>query len=437
MSTVVEQSLLRAGPSGPLRGHFAVPGDKSISHRALILGALAEGETRIEGLSEGEDVLATAAALQALGAEVTRLGEGQWLVRGAAWRSPHVPIDCGNSGTAARLLLGACAGFPIEVTFTGDASLRTRPMDRVLAPLRQMGARTGEDDWLPVTIQGGGLTGIDYRSPHASAQVKSAILLAGLRADGEVSVTEPGRSRDHTEKMLRAFGCDVTVDGNTIRLGPNRRLTGTSLMIPGDPSSAAFLLVAALLVPGSGITVHGVLMSDLRTGLFRTLLDMGADLDFANRRMVGGEEVADVTARHSSLHGMDVDAARAPTMIDEYPILAIAAACAGGRTMMHGLGELRVKESDRLAAIVAGLERCGARAEERGDTLIVEGNGGPPTGGATVATRGDHRIAMSFLILGLAAQQPVAVDAPEMIATSFPGFAALLASLGADIGEVR
>jgi 3-phosphoshikimate 1-carboxyvinyltransferase len=435
MSAVAAQGLLRAAPGGPLRGHVAVPGDKSISHRALILGALADGETRIEGLSEGRDVLATAAALRALGADVARLGDGHMRVRGAPWRSPHVPLDCGNSGTAARLLLGACAGFPIEVTFTGDASLRSRPMDRVLAPLRLMGARTSDGDRLPVTIQGGGLTEIDYRSPHASAQVKSAILLAGLHAEGEVSVIEPTRSRDHTERLLRVFGCDVTVDGNTVRLGRNRRLTGTDLMIPGDPSSAAFLLVAGLLVPGSGITVHGLLMNELRTGLFRTLIEMGADLDFANRRLVGGEEVADVTTRHSRLRGIEVAAARAPAMIDEYPILAIAAACAMGRTVMHGLGELRVKESDRLAAIVAGLTRCGVRAEAVGDSLIVEG--GEVAGGATMTTRGDHRIAMSFLVLGLAAQQPVAVDAPEMIATSFPGFAALMASLGANLGDAR
>jgi 3-phosphoshikimate 1-carboxyvinyltransferase len=437
MSTMAAQSLLRASPGGPLRGHVAVPGDKSISHRALILGALAEGETRIEGLSEGADVLATATALRALGAEATRLGEGHWLVHGASWRSPRVPIDCGNSGTAARLLLGACAGLPIEATFTGDDSLRARPMDRVLAPLRLMGAHTSDGDKLPVTIRGGGLKGIDYRSPHASAQVKSAILLAGLNAEGEVAVTEPEKSRDHTERLLQAFGCDVEVEGNTIRLGPNRRLIGTDIMIPGDPSSAAFLLVAGLLVPGSGITVHGVLMNELRTGLFRALLDMGGYLDFANQRTVGGEEVADVTARHSPLRGIEVEAARAPAMIDEYPILAIAAAWANGRTIMHGLGELRVKESDRLAAIVAGLTRCGVRAETVGDTLLVEGHGGPPPGGATVATQGDHRIAMSFLILGLAAQRPVAVDAPEMIATSFPGFGALLASLGADIGARR
>ena len=250
-----------------------------------------------------------------------------------------------------------------------------------------------------------------------------------------MAVTELAKSRDHTEKMLQAFGCDVEVEGNTVRLGRNRRLTGTDLMIPGDPSSAAFPLVAALLVPGSEVTAHGVLMNELRTGLFRTLLEMGAELDFANRRMVGGEAVADVTARHSPLRGVDVPAARVPAMIDEVPILAVAAGCAEGRTILHGLGELRVKESDRLAAIVAGLTRCGVRAAVEGDSLIVEGSSGPPPGGATVATQGDHRIAMSFLILGLAAQRPIAVDAPGMIATSFPGFAGLMASLGAELAS--
>jgi 3-phosphoshikimate 1-carboxyvinyltransferase len=435
MSDVVEQALLQASPGGPLRGHVAVPGDKSISHRALILGALAAGETRIEGLSEGADVLATAAALHAVGVEVVRTGEGSWMVRGGTWRSPDAPVDCGNSGTTARLLMGAAAGFPIEVTFTGDASLSARPMARVLAPLRLMGTRTEGGDLLPVTLHGGGLRGLHHHSPRASAQVKSAILLAGLQATGEVAVTEPARSRDHTERLLRAFGCDVAVNGDTVRLGAHRRLTGTSLMIPGDPSSAAFPLVAALLIPGSEVNVHGVLINETRTGLFRTLKEMGANLAFANRRTVGGEKVADITARHSLLRAVEVAADRVPSMIDEVPILAMAAACATGRTVMHGLGELRVKESDRLAAIVAGLTLCGIRAEVGGDSLIVEG--GAVAGGATVRTDGDHRIAMSFLVLGLAARAPVAVDAPEMIATSFPGFAELMASLGARIGAPR
>jgi 3-phosphoshikimate 1-carboxyvinyltransferase len=442
MSEVADETLLRASPGGALRGHVAVPGDKSISHRALILGGLAEGETRIEGLLEGRDVLDTAAAVRALGAQLTRVGEGNWVVRGALWRSPDAPIDCGNSGTGARLLMGAAAGFPIEATFTGDASLRSRPMARVLEPLRHMGARTGESDRLPVTIKGGGLSGISYHSPHASAQVKSAILLAGLHAKGEVAVIEPAKSRDHTEKMLRAFGCDVEVEGNIVRLGKQRRLAATDIMVPGDPSSAAFPLVAGLIVPGSEVTVYGVLMNPLRTGLFETLLEMGADLSFDNLRTVGGEEVADVTARYSLLNAVEVDPERVPRMIDEYPILAVAAAHASGQTMLHGLGELRVKESDRLAAIIAGLRRCGVSAGPLGDapvcdTLMIDGCDGPCPGGATVETHGDHRIAMSFLILGLASRKAVAVDEAEMIGTSFPGFGALMASLGARIGEAR
>ena len=442
MSEVADKALLRGSPGGALRGHVAVPGDKSISHRALILGALAEGETRIEGLLEGRDVLATAAALRALGAQVSRLGEGMWAVRGALWRSPEGPVDLGNSGTGARLLMGAAAGFPIEATFTGDASLRARPMARVLEPLRHMGARTSGGDSLPVTIRGGGLSGISHHSIHASAQVKSAILLAGLQAKGVVEVVEPAKSRDHTEKMLAAFGCDVEVAGNVVRLGKNRRLTATDIMVPGDPSSAAFPLVAALIVPGSEVTVYGVLMNPLRTGLFTTLLEMGANLSFANHRHVGGEAVADVTARHSLLNAVEVDSERVPSMIDEYPVLAIAAAFARGQTMLHGLGELRVKESDRLAAIIAGLRCCGVSAgligdARQGDTLMIDGCDGPPAGGATVQTQGDHRIAMSFLVLGLGARAPVAVDESGMIATSFPGFGALMASLGARIGERR
>ncbi|MBV9883523.1 MAG: 3-phosphoshikimate 1-carboxyvinyltransferase [Sphingomonadaceae bacterium] len=428
---------LSAAPSKGLRGHIAVPGDKSISHRALILGGMAEGETRIEGLLEGRDVLHTAAAVRALGAKVTRLGDGLWTVQGAEWRSPEAPIDCGNSGTGARLLLGAAAGYEIHATFTGDESLRSRPMRRVLDPLRQMGARTDDGDRLPVTIRGGGLHGISYRSPTASAQVKSAVLLAGLHAQGEVEVIEPARSRDHTERMLRAFGCDVEVDGKAVRLGVGRRLRATDIMVPGDPSSAAFLLVAALIVPNSEVTVYGVLTNKLRTGLFETLLEMGADLSFANRRIVGGEEVADITARSSALTAVEVDPGRVPSMIDEFPILAVAAACASGQTLMHGLAELRVKESDRLAAILIGLKSCGVSAAIIGDTLMVDGCDGPCAGGGAVTTHGDHRIAMSFLTLGLAARGPVAVDEAEMIGTSFPGFAGLMASLGARIGEGR
>lgn len=435
MSHVMERSLLRTAPGGALRGLVAMPGDKSISHRALILGAFAEGETRIEGLSEGADVMTTVAAVRALGAEVTRAGDGGWTVRGTPIerleRLPALTIDCGNSGTTARLLIGALACRPVAVTFTGDASLSARPMDRVLDPLRARGVWVSPGNTLPVTIKGRLMDRFTHQIPLASAQVKSALLLAGL-VGNPVEVTEPTKSRDHTERMLAAFGCEIEVDGNTVRLGQNRKLTGIDIMVPGDPSSAAFPLVAALLVPGSEVTVAGVMMNPLRTGLFRTLGEMGADLVSTNRRTVGGEEVADLTARHSSLRGVEVPVERVPSMIDEVPILAIAAAFATGRTIMHGLAELRVKESDRLAAILDGLTRCGVRAEVAGDSLVVEGGDVP--GGTTVATQGDHRIAMSFLILGLAAQAPVAVDAPEMIATSFPGFADLMVSLGAEIG---
>ena len=424
------EATLVGSASGPLTGGIHVPGDKSISHRALILGGLASGETSITGLLEGDDVLNTAKAVRALGAEVERIGAGEWRVRGTEWRSPAGPVDCGNSGTGARLLMGAAAGFPIEVTFTGDASLSGRPMERVLGPLRAMGATT-EGTTLPVTIRGGDLHGIGFVNEKASAQVKSAILLAGLRASGDVEVVEPAQSRDHSENMLRAFGCDVeTVDG-TVRLGKRRSLTGTNVIVPGDPSSAAFAIVAALIVPGSEVTVRNVMVNPLRTGLLTTLREMGADLSFANERDEGGEKVADVTARASALHGVEVPASRAPSMIDEYPILGVAAAFATGRSVMHGLSELRVKESDRLAAIIAGLRACGVDARDEGDSLIVEGLGGPPAGGGNVQAHHDHRIAMSFLVMGLAARRPVTVDSADMIATSFPDFVSLMQSLGA------
>jgi 3-phosphoshikimate 1-carboxyvinyltransferase len=423
---------LQGSPSGPLRGAIEVPGDKSMSHRALILGALARGETHIEGLLEGDDVLHTAAAVRAFGARVERVGAGKWRVEGGEWRSPAAPLDCGNAGTGARLLMGAAAGFPIRATFTGDASLSKRPMERVLAPLRAMGARA-EGSRLPVTISGGGLDGISFVNETGSAQVKSAVLLAGLRAKGAVEVIEPAASRDHTENMLRAFGCDVEAEAGHVRLGAKRELVGTSLEIPGDPSSAAFPIVAALVCPGSEVTVRSVMVNPLRSGLFETLLQMGAEIDIANKRTIGGEPVADITARASRLRGVEVPGARAPSMIDEYPILAMAAAFAEGRTTMHGIGELRVKESDRLAAIIAGLRRCGVEAREEEDALTVEGRGGAPAGGARIEAQGDHRIAMSFLVMSLAAQAPVAVDSASMIATSFPGFAELMASIGGRI----
>ncbi len=425
---------LVASPGGPLRGEAAVPGDKSCSHRALILGAMADGETQIHGLLESDDVLATARAVAAFGAEVEQVGPGHWRVRGAEWRSPEEPVDCGNSGTAARLLIGAVAGMPgVAATFTGDASLSARPMRRVTAPLARMGAIIDGGEHLPLAVEGTRLDGIEHRNAPASAQVKSAILLAGLGTAAPVRVIEPVPSRDHSENMLRAFGCDVLVDGASIRLGARRTLFACPVSIPGDPSSAAFPLVAALLVPGSEVVVRSVMTNPLRTGLLKTLDKMGADIHLGNRRSVGGEPVADIRARYSPLRGIEVPAADAPSMIDEYPILAVAAAYASGRTVMHGLSELRVKESDRLAATIAALRHCGVEAHSDDDSLIVEGAGGPPPGGARIAAHHDHRIAMSFLVAGLASKAPVSVDSAGMIATSFPGFPALMRSIGADL----
>jgi len=436
MSTIVaasREALLTGSQSDALAGEIEVPGDKSMSHRALILGGLASGETRIGGLLEGDDVLHTADAVRALGAHVERLAPASWRVRGNAWQSPPSPIDCGNSGTGARLLMGASAGFPITVTFAGDRSLSRRPMERVLGPLRAMGAKT-RGSTLPLSIEGGNLQGIRFVNEKASAQVKSAILLAGLDASGVVEVIEPARSRDHTENMLRAFGCDIECTGGLIRLGKHRTLTGTEVLIPGDPSSAAFPLVAALVVPGSRVTIRNVMVNPLRGGLFETLKEMGADLRFDHERLEGGEAVADLVVAASHLSGVEVPSSRAPSMIDEYPILAVAAAFASGTTVMHGLAELRVKESNRLAAMVAGLRECGVEAREEGDSLIVEGVGGPPAGGAIVRAHQDHRIAMSFLVMGLAAKRIVSVDSGGMIATSFPGFVEKMRSLGARIG---
>lgn len=430
-----DDDRLVASPSPGLQGEIEVPGDKSMSHRALILGGLAEGETLIHGLLEGQDVLHTAAAVRAFGATVERIEPGTWRVIGAPWHSPAAPVDCGNSGTGARLLMGAAAGFPLEVTFTGDISLSRRPMDRVLDPLRDMGAAVDASagGTLPITIRGGALSGIRYRNIKASAQVKSAILLAGLRAPGTVQVIEPAPSRDHTERMLRAFGCDVEIADGAVRLGQRRKLVGTEIHVPGDPSSAAFPLVAALVAQGSALTIRSVMINPHRDGLFTTLREMGADLRLENERLLGGETVADLSARFGPLRGVEVPPERAPSMIDEFPILAIAAAFASGRTRMHGLAELRVKESDRLAAMIDGLNACGIDAFAQGDSLVVEGQGGPPPGGAGIAAHHDHRIAMSFLVLGLAAQAPVEVDSAGMIATSFPGFARLMRAIGGDV----
>ena len=431
-------SALTAKPSKGLRGEARAPGDKSVSHRALILAGLASGTSEISGLLEGDDVLRTAAAVKALGAEVERVGEGRWRVVGqGGYVEPGDVVDCGNSGTGARLLMGAAAGSDLAVTFTGDNSLRGRPMGRVLEPLGKMGARWlgRAKNRLPITLQGGALKGMSYRLPVASAQVKSAVLLAGLNAKGLTEVIEPEPTRDHTERLLRAFGAAVEVsdeaDGRHIRLHGGQPLAGCVVKVPGDPSSAAFPLVAALVTPGSEVTVRGVLLNPLRAGLFETLREMGADLEVTNLREESGEPVGDLTARSSRVKGIEVPAARAPSMIDEYPILAVAAAFADGRTVMHGIGELRVKESDRIALMAQGLAACGLQVEEDPQTLIVIG--GAVRGGAQVITHGDHRIAMSHLVLGLGAQAPVTVDEPGMIATSFPGFVQLMADLGADI----
>ena len=439
-------SSLTAKAGGALTGVVRAPGDKSISHRALILGAMASGGTEIEGLLEGDDVLRTAAAMRAFGADVERLSDGAWRIEGRGGLSePRDVVDCGNSGTGARLILGAAAGYPLTASFTGDASLRGRPMRRVLDPLTTMGARwLGRDGGrLPATLAGGALKGIEYRLPVPSAQVKSAVLLAGLNASGETMVTEPEPTRDHTERMLRAFGATVEVgddvQGRVIRLAGGQALRGTRIVIPGDPSSAAFPLVAALITPGSEVTVRGVLLNPLRTGLFDTLIEMGADLTIADVREEGGERVGDLTARFSAMRGVEVPAERAASMIDEYPILSIAAAFASGRTVMHGLGELRVKESDRLALIASGLNACGVEVVEEPAALTVVGTARanhPVRGGARLATHGDHRIAMSFLALGLASQGPVEVDEPGMIATSFPGFTQLMRGLGASLTEI-
>lgn len=430
---------LTARRSPPLSGVARAPGDKSMSHRALILGAMATGVTEIEGLLEGDDILATARAAEAFGATVERLDEGRWRVTGrGGFRQPAGVIDCGNAGTGVRLLMGAAAGYPISVTFDGDASLRKRPMGRVTDHLERMGARfdwSGARGLLPATLNGGALTAIDHVQTMASAQVKSAILLAGLNADGVTTVNEPEPSRDHTERMLRAFGAEVGVlptgAGWRVSLKGGQALTGTDVAVPGDPSSAAFPLAAGLIVPGSAVTVEGVMLNPLRTGLFETWREMGADLTVSNRRMAGGEEVGDVTARHSALTGVVVPPERAASMIDEYPILAATAAFAEGATVMRGIGEMRVKESDRIALMAAGLTACGVRVEEEPEGFTV--TGGPVRGGATVTTHGDHRIAMSHLVLGLAAGEAVTVDEPGMIATSFPEFVELMRGLGADI----
>jgi 3-phosphoshikimate 1-carboxyvinyltransferase len=435
--------LTSTRPVQPLTGTIRVPGDKSISHRALMFAGLAVGETRINGLLEGEDVLRTAAAMRALGAEVIQDMPGAWRVAGrgvGGLREPADVLDMGNSGTAARLLCGILASHDLFAVMTGDASLRRRPMRRVTDPLQACGARfqSREGGRLPLAIQGArDALPIEYRLPVASAQVKSALLLAGLNAPGWTRIEEPEPTRDHSERMLRHFGAEVVIEqagaGRIASLMGHPELRAADVAVPGDPSSAAFPLVAALIVPGSVVTVQGVGLNPLRTGLFATLREMGARLGITNERLEGGEPVGDVTATYTILRGVDVPPGRAPSMIDEYPILAVAAACATGSTRMRGLAELRVKESDRLSATAAMLAANGAQVEVDGDDLVVHGSNAAPDGGGQVATHMDHRIAMSALVLGLATKAPVGVDNAAFIDTSFPGFAALMCDLGAAI----
>lgn len=436
-------SPLKASRSSPLSGRIRVPGDKSISHRALILGALAVGETRIQGLLESEDVLNTAKAMRALGAQVARSGDGTWSVHGvgvAGFAQPKAALDFGNSGTGCRLVMGAVAGCPISATFDGDASLRSRPMRRIVDPLALMGAKVtaqSEGGRLPLTLQGArDPLPIEYRSPVASAQIKSAVLLAGLSAPGVTTVMEPAASRDHTELMLKHFGAEIVsvsdgADGRKISLTGQPELHGAPVAVPADPSSAAFPIVAALIVPGSDVIFDDVMTNPLRTGLFTTLREMGASIEEANARGDTGEPMAQLRVRASRLRGVEVPAARAPSMIDEYLVLAVAAAFAEGTTIMRGLHELRVKESDRLEATAAMLRVNGVKVEIEGDDMIVEGRGHVP-GGGVVATHMDHRIAMSALAMGCASDKPVGVDDTAFIATSFPDFIPMMQRLGAD-----
>lgn len=442
MSATSDMLPLTAAAKGPLRGRVRVPGDKSISHRSLMLGALAVGETRIEGLLEGDDVLATAAAMRAFGALVAKGADGAWTVSGVGvggFLEPEKVIDYGNSGTGVRLAMAAAASHAISATFTGDASLVKRPMGRVLEPLRRMGvqvlARSG--DKLPLTVKGPDVAiPIEYRVPVPSAQVKSAVLFAGLNTPGMTTVIEPVMTRDHSERMLAAFGANIEIthaaDGaRIIRLEGRPRLRPQHIVVPGDPSSAAFPAVAALIVPGSDVVIEGLLLNPTRIGLIETLLEMGGDIAILGRRIVGGEEVGDLHVKASRLKGVTVPAERAPSMIDEYPVLAVAAAFAEGKTLMPGLAELRVKESDRLATVTAGLLANGIEVREGPDWLEVHGSA-RVAGGGTVATHLDHRIAMSFLVLGLAAEKPVTVDDALTISTSFPEFRDLMAALGAN-----
>jgi 3-phosphoshikimate 1-carboxyvinyltransferase len=432
-----------ASRSQALSGRVRMPGDKSISHRAFMFGALAAGQTRITGLLEGEDVLRTGEAMKAMGAKIARNGE-EWVIEGVGngcLLQPEAALDFGNAGTGSRLTMGLVASYDMATTFIGDASLSKRPMGRVLEPLRLMGTQVVEaapGERMPLTLHGPKRAApVEYRVPMPSAQVKSAVLLAALNAPGVTTVIEPVMTRDHTEKMLAGFGAQIEVETDAagvrfIRLQGEGRLAGQTIAVPGDPSSAAFPLVAALIVPGSDIVIENALINPTLTGLIDTLIEMGADIEVVNPRKAGGEDVADLRVRSSELKGITVPPERAPSMIDEYPVLAIAAAFAEGQTVMDGLEELRVKESDRLAAVARGLEANGVDCTEGESSLVVRGRpGGRGLGGGAVETHLDHRIAMSFLVMGLAAEKPVTVDDRSMVATSFPEFFGLMASLGA------
>ena len=429
--------------TGSLSGTAVIPGDKSVSHRSLILGALSIGETKISGLLLGQDVLGTARAMSSFGAEVTDHGEGNWTVNGVGvggFSEPEDVIDCGNAGTGVRLIMGAMSTSPINATFTGDASLRSRPMGRITGPLELFGAESHgrSEGFLPLTMVGArDAMGVTYTSPHPSAQIKSAVLLAGLNAMGETTLIEREKTRDHSERMLRGFGANIETvkiaEGFAITLQGRPELIAQDIAVPCDPSSAAFPICAALIVEGSEVILPNICLNPTRTGLFTTLIEMGADINFANEREEGGEPVADLRVKASGLSGIEVPSDRAPSMIDEYPILSVVAAFASGKTIMRGIRELRVKECDRIDAMARGLEAMGVNVEEGEDYLIVHGQDGEVEGGGIAQTYLDHRIAMSFLCMGLATKNPVTVDDGHAIETSFPIFKELMTKLGASI----
>ena len=439
-------SPLRLSAPGPLSGRVRVPGDKSISHRSLMLSALAVGESRVEGLLEGEDVLATAAAMRAMGATILRGEDGLWTIHGVGvggLLQPEQALDMGNSGTSTRLLMGLVASHAVTATFIGDASLSKRPMGRVIEPLSRMGTEftPSPGGRLPLMVRGiVPAVPIEYRLPVASAQVKSAVLLAGLNTPGITRVIEPVPTRDHSERMLRGFGAELTIEEiggeRVIAITGEVELKPQHIVVPGDPSSAGFPVVAGLIVPGSDIVVENVGLNPTRAGLYTVLRAMGGDIVFENERIVGGEPVADLRVKASTLSGIEPDPSIVPSMVDEFPILFVACALAQGRSTLRGLEELRVKESDRIAVMAEGLRAIGARVEELEDGLVIDGSGGAPlAGGATVATHLDHRIAMSFAVASLAARAPVTVDDRAPIATSFPIFVPMMESLGAEVRD--